>query len=597
MRNFVFYGALSLLLWTANASAQRVTELDRYRPAELATDGFGVGSAQDQGHLNFGARIELDYARNPLVLDVRNATPRYTPIVENQLVVHGVFSLGLWNRLVVTAGLPVTLWSNGEAGPAGLSIPGADGTALGDAWVGARVRLFGERTDMFALGLAATLSIPTADLAASENAYAGSGLISGHFRVLGDLRFHERFRLSFDAGFLVRENSSLSYASLGHALTYGVDLAFPIILDGANERLVAHADLRGSILDIASADRETNYLELLLGLKYHHESGFRIGAAAGPGLTRGIGTPDARALLMVGYASPSDAAAPADTDGDGLTDDVDQCPAEPEDRDNFQDTDGCPDPDNDNDGILDGADQCPNEAETVNQYQDEDGCPDEIPDTDGDGILDNVDQCATEPEDRDGFEDENGCPDPDNDADGVLDGADRCPLVAGVAANNGCPDSDRDGDGVVDRLDNCPDEAGTAANNGCRERQLVVITDGALEIRETVYFKLNKDTIERRSFTLLENVRAVLAAHPEIANITVEGHTDARGDADRNRDLSQRRAQAVVTWLTGRGLEASRFTARGFGPDQPIVANARNEREHAQNRRVIFRIATPTQTN
>jgi outer membrane protein OmpA-like peptidoglycan-associated protein len=67
-----------------------------------------------------------------------------------------------------------------------------------------------------------------------------------------------------------------------------------------------------------------------------------------------------------------------DSDGDGITDDRDQCPREPEDRDGFKDRDGCPDPDNDLDGIPDVRDRCPNKPETVNGFQDQDGCPDEL---------------------------------------------------------------------------------------------------------------------------------------------------------------------------------------------------------------------------
>lgn len=70
---------------------------------------------------------------------------------------------------------------------------------------------------------------------------------------------------------------------------------------------------------------------------------------------------------------------PKDSDGDGIPDDVDKCPNEPEDKDGFQDADGCPDPDNDQDGIPDKQDKCPDQPETKNGYQDEDGCPDEIP--------------------------------------------------------------------------------------------------------------------------------------------------------------------------------------------------------------------------
>jgi hypothetical protein len=66
----------------------------------------------------------------------------------------------------------------------------------------------------------------------------------------------------------------------------------------------------------------------------------------------------------------------ADADRDGIPDDEDQCPNHPEDRDGFQDLDGCPDPDNDADGILDVNDKCPNVPETINGFEDDDGCPD-----------------------------------------------------------------------------------------------------------------------------------------------------------------------------------------------------------------------------
>ena len=70
---------------------------------------------------------------------------------------------------------------------------------------------------------------------------------------------------------------------------------------------------------------------------------------------------------------------PPDPDGDGITGDADLCPDQPEDKDGFQDADGCPDPDNDGDGIDDAHDACPDAPETVNGWQDEDGCPDELP--------------------------------------------------------------------------------------------------------------------------------------------------------------------------------------------------------------------------
>ena len=99
---------------------------------------------------------------------------------------------------------------------------------------------------------------------------------------------------------------------------------------------------------------------------------------------------------------------PGDSDGDGILDQVDKCPDEPEDKDGFEDEDGCPDPDNDKDGIPDTADKCPNEPEDKDGFEDEDGCPD--PDNDTDGLPDKTDKCPNEPEDKDGFEDDGRLP-------------------------------------------------------------------------------------------------------------------------------------------------------------------------------------------
>jgi len=79
-----------------------------------------------------------------------------------------------------------------------------------------------------------------------------------------------------------------------------------------------------------------------------------------------------------------------DFDQDGILDNVDACPKDPEDFDGFEDSDGCPDPDNDKDGILDNVDKCPNEAETFNDFEDTDGCPDTKPEPPAPIILEDV---------------------------------------------------------------------------------------------------------------------------------------------------------------------------------------------------------------
>jgi OmpA-OmpF porin, OOP family len=162
-----------------------------------------------------------------------------------------------------------------------------------------------------------------------------------------------------------------------------------------------------------------------------------------------------------------------DRDGDGLQDNADGCPLEPEDVDGFSDADGCPDTDNDQDGLLDVNDGCPDEPEDKDGYADEDGCVDA--DNDGDGIADGADTCPAVAEDKDGFEDGDGCLEEDNDKDGLADGSDQCPNDAedmdGFNDKDGCPESDNDGDGIADASDQCPiqpeDMNGFRDDDGC----------------------------------------------------------------------------------------------------------------------------------
>ncbi len=250
-----------------------------------------------------------------------------------------------------------------------------------------------------------------------------------------------------------------------------------------------------------------------------------------------------------------------DKDGDGIPNLVDKCPEIPEDFDEFEDLDGCPEDDNDKDGLLDTVDECPDQAEDKDDFEDDDGCPD--PDNDKDTILDVDDQCPIDPEDMDGFEDEDGCPDCDNDKDGVLE----CPVA----------------------VDKCPDKAAKTAD-GCPQYKNVVITAKKIEIKQTVYFATNKFAIKSKSFGLLNEVAQALKDNPKI-NIRVEGHTDARGSDKRNMKLSDGRANSVLEYLAGQGVDKSRMISKGYGEDVPIADN-RTRIGREQNRRVEFVITS-----
>jgi outer membrane protein OmpA-like peptidoglycan-associated protein len=248
--------------------------------------------------------------------------------------------------------------------------------------------------------------------------------------------------------------------------------------------------------------------------------------------------------------------------------------------------------DRDGDGFLDPKDKCPDQAENFQGFEDDDGCPDD-PDTDGDGITDSKDSCVLEPEDKDGYLDDDGCPDVDNDLDTVLDTADKCPLEAedpdGFEDDDGCPDPDNDKDTVPDIKDQCPNEIGSTTQEplGCPTKPaLVVVTDCEVKITQQIHFEFNKDKIRPESFPVLDAVVEALQKNQAI-KIEVQGHTDNKGSAAYNKNLSDRRAKAVMKYLLEHGIELSRLTSHGYGFERPLVDNS-TEQNRALNRRVQF---------
>lgn len=223
--------------------------------------------------------------------------------------------------------------------------------------------------------------------------------------------------------------------------------------------------------------------------------------------------------------------------------------------------------DADRDHVADGRDKCKNDPEDLDNFQDEDGCP-EL-DNDADGREDSIDKCPNDPEDDDGFMDNDGCPEPDNDKDGVLDADDQCPNEAGSPDLAGCPNRDSDGDGIGDDLDRCPYDAedvdGDRDEDGCPDEGRVVLEKGFIKINDVIYFDFNKVTIQERSNSLIDEIAKVVIANPQLLKIRIEGHTDDVGSDIANLKLSQGRAESVKAALAARGVEIGRLDAAGFG--------------------------------
>ena len=103
-----------------------------------------------------------------------------------------------------------------------------------------------------------------------------------------------------------------------------------------------------------------------------------------------------------------------------------------------------------------------------------------------------------------------------------------------------------------------------------------------------VNFEFDQDRLTANAQVLLDQVASELGSHPTI-KVEIACHTDSKGSDSYNQKLSQSRATAVLDYLLGKGIDASRMTAQGFGESMPVADNQTDEGRE-QNRRVELKI-------
>lgn len=136
--------------------------------------------------------------------------------------------------------------------------------------------------------------------------------------------------------------------------------------------------------------------------------------------------------------------------------------------------------------------------------------------------------------------------------------------------------------------------AAVIAGSGCctarsQSKRAAQLEGDTIKVSETIRFETGKATIDPGSTYILDEVADILKSNPGISKMTIEGHTDSVGDAALNKQLSQDRADAVKTYIVGKGIDAGRMDAKGFGAEQPIASND-TEEGRATNRRVAFKV-------
>lgn len=541
--------ALALIASPATSRADAALDLSLFNPTPSTTGtNFQVQPASVGADGTFAAAATVSYATDPLVLKFSGG--EHMAITQRTTMQLGL-AYAFLGRFEAGARMPLYNQS-GDGTMVGVTSP--SGTARGDLVLHGKAQLARAAGGQVLLGATLSLTLPTAtsdEFAGVENP---TGRAYGLLTMLPDAAA-KRLAFTLNVGAVIRKQTAFSNIEQGSGLAWGagasVRLLDPLWLSG---------ELFGDVLpgsQVTMAGGSSGVLapsEYLVGLTYRPDRRFALAVGGGRGLIAGIGTPDVRGVFSLSFV-PGTAELPpihpppppkidGDVDGDGIKDSVDRCPEVAEDGDMFDDSDGCPDADNDGDGFDDAKDMCPLDAEDKDGFQDDDGCLDK--DNDNDAVADAQDKCPNVPEDKDGFLDVDGCPDPDNDSDGILDAQDMCPgepeSINGNTDDDGCPD---------------------------RGDALVIVTPAGVETIEAIQFTGGK--VAKASTNLLGQVAATLRAHQEIVRVKLVVHVQPSKDADKDQELSEKRAQAVRDWLVQWGIPQTRLSAQGMGGTKPLV--------------------------
>jgi OmpA-OmpF porin, OOP family len=575
--------ALALPLGSASASAQTKPspslDLRGFRASPDPAAGIYYEPAASPGHLEANAAAWLAYAYSPVILHDPVTKSMASRVVEHSLTGDFAVGLGLYGRAELGLVLPYAAFQSGDA-PTETTAEILGNTrvaaqAIGDLALVGKLTLIPPTSGDhggFALAVNERFTLPTGD----EASFLGEGDVTSESRVLVEyttrkigffgtvgikVRPHdERFACAPAPESATAVDPCLT--RIGQQMPFG--LSFRLLprrfgVDSAG-RWTTFAEIYGQIpLDPIGpfARNRVATVEVAVGARYAFTRDFSLLAGVATALVAGLGEPPFRGVLSLGWTPRKH-----DEDGDGIDDEVDQCRELAEDRDGFDDDDGCPEGDNDQDSVPDQSDRCPKQREDLDGFQDDDGCaepdndgdnildredacPNEagpaaadpkkngcgLHDRDADGLLDDADSCPTAAEDKDNFQDADGCPDPDNDGDGIVDGEDTCPNVPGVPSKDprqrGCPEVDSDSDTFWGSEDKCPLQAedfnGKDDGDGCpddaKRKPLVTVSEalGEPTLALARGIKFTKDgEIDAESMPVIRAVGAELMKHPAL---------------------------------------------------------------------------------
>ncbi|MFO0676963.1 MAG: OmpA family protein [Polyangiaceae bacterium] len=386
---------------TGAAAQERGFALNRFNPAERGSRWFVLDSLDFTGKLRASVGLTADVTRDPLV--IRDATTSTsTTVVGDQLVLHMGGSLVFLERFRVGVNVPLSLYQSGTGGTVqGQTIaPPSSNPVAGDVRIGGDVRLFGKTDEVVTMAAGMAVFVPSG----SAGSFSGDGTARVEPRALVAGRVG-KFVYGGKLGITVRPaETTLAGNEVGSELTFAASAGASLL----DHRLLVGPELHGATAFTGPQGmfaRETTPVEALLGAHFA-VSDFRFGLGAGPGLSRGFGSPSVRGLASVEWAPRTDVRAPEpDRDRDRVADARDRCPDVP----GLVELAGCP-AERHEEVMVAKAPVC----DVPPGAPRDPACPPLVvasnPDEDGDGILDTDDACPDEPGPKDADPTRNGCP-------------------------------------------------------------------------------------------------------------------------------------------------------------------------------------------
>jgi len=406
--------------------------LQRFRPAPGGADylsvfGASVDLEKDQD-MNLTGGFYFNFGNAPLRLSV-NGSGDESNVVDYQFGADLFTSFAFYRYFEVGLVVPILLAQQRDTTITNALFADQTSTAgLGDMRLTAKAMAPGLEGTQFKAALVMALSVPTGG---TSNFY-GDGGVGGDIIAVGDWSPLEKWRISLNTGFRFRPgNESVGDFDIGSSVTLGGGISFPLAF--ISEDLDFLGEINGEIVVNAGSGitSEERPVEALFGGRYRlwDKPGIfkdlSLTAAIGLAPTA-IGAASPRVIFGLGYFWVNGGKWRQDFKGGGYIGDIEECP-DPSEVPLSKMSRFCrelalsnKEPDSDGDGVPDSKDKCPDTPEDKNGFEDLDGCPEGDRDTDEDTILDRVDACPTEQEVFNGIDDEDGCPDEDPNASAVI---------------------------------------------------------------------------------------------------------------------------------------------------------------------------------